>query len=132
MERKERAARNTKILRDYAAGATISEIARKNGLSHTAVSKILAKAKSEINSKKLQENVSKVRPPQAEVARDIVERATDALALMPFEKMHPDTLLKIIDRLTAIYGTEKEDTKPVSVNICFCDTSKPQGTEDAS
>lgn len=52
-----------------------------------------------------------MRPPQAEVARVIVERATDALALMPFEKMHPETLLKIIDRLTAIYGTEKEETR---------------------
>ena len=57
------------------------------------------------------------RPPQAEVAHDIVERATDALALMPFEKMHPETLLKIIDRLTAIYGTEKEETRVCKKSI---------------
>ncbi|MBQ7314389.1 MAG: hypothetical protein IJW83_00050 [Clostridia bacterium] len=37
------------------------------------------------------------------MARSIVEKATDALADMEFEKMHPDTLLKIIERLTVLY-----------------------------
>lgn len=120
MERKEREKRNAKIIREYAVGATLTEIGKKYNLSPRGVSLILHSYKNSKIAQKTSDN----RMTSEEIARYVIEDSLDSLADMPKDKIHPETLLKIIDRLTAIYGTEKTEDKPVTVNIRFRDTSK--------
>ena len=52
-----------------------------------------------------------------ESAQHIVSKAYEALLDRDYSKVHPETLLKIIDRMTDIYGAEaleKEETEEVT------------------
>jgi transposase len=93
----------TEVVTDYAAGKSKTEIARKFGISDTAVSKILKKYKS-LESKPIQTNPNLDKRDNKEIAKNIVSKAFNALDTKAFDKMYPETLLKIIERLTFLYG----------------------------
>ena len=93
----------TQVVTDYASGKSKTEIARKFGISDTAVSKILKKYKS-LESKPILTNPNLDNRGNKEIAKDIVRKAFAALDAKAFEKMYPETLLKIIERLTFLYG----------------------------
>ena len=82
------------IIAEYVSGISQSDIARKFKVSPTAISKILKDGKSlKPIGKSL--NVTELRTA-------IIEKASNALYGSDFSKMHPETLLKIIDRLSLL------------------------------
>lgn len=96
----------TEVVTDYASGKSKTEIARKFGVSDTAISKILKNYKSSESLAKFknQTNLNLEKRDNKLIAKDIVAKAFNALDGQAFEKMHPETLLKIIERLTFLYG----------------------------
>lgn len=104
---------------EYAAGASKSELARKFGVSDVAIAKLLKKVKSS-NSNQIEPESSNSNQPSKsnrDSARDIVSKAYEALLDRDYSKVQPETLLKIIDRMTDIYGAEaleKEETEEVT------------------
>lgn len=88
----------SEILTEYVAGKSKSELARKFQISHTAISKILESVKSFKNGKKSLN--------QRELGNAIISKATESLYLKDFNEMHPETLLKIIERLSLLYKGE--------------------------
>ena len=96
------------VVTDYAAGKSKSEIARKYGLSEGAIRKVLRNYKSTKSTGKVRESTETERT-QAEIRQDIIRKATNALYGKDYDKLSPDTLLKIIERLTYVNSiTPKE------------------------
>ena len=97
------------VVTDFRAFKSKSEIAKKFNISVTAVSKIL---KSYESSKSL-EKFNKVHPTktQKEMSNEIVEKATVALLDKDFNKMCPETLVKIIERMTFVHKDMQGDPK---------------------
>ena len=89
------------VITDYTAGKTKSDIARKFNISITAVSKIL-------KNKKSLEKVQKSSKSSAEIRKDIISRAETALSEKDFNKLAPETLLKIIERLSILEDTKQQ------------------------
>lgn len=89
------------VITDYTAGKTKSDIARKFNISITAVSKILKNAKS-------LEKVKKSSKSSAEIRKDIISRAETALSEQDFNKLAPETLLKIIERLSILEDSKQQ------------------------
>lgn len=88
----------SEILTDYVSGKSQSEIARKFKVSATTISKILKTAESLKNSNKSLN--------REQLGNSIIEKATVALYGKDFNVMHPETLLKIIERLSLLYNAE--------------------------
>lgn len=105
------------VITDYTAGKTKSDISRKFNISITAVSKILKNEKS-------LDKVKKSSKSSAEIRKDIIKRAETALAGKEFDKLAPETLLKIIERLSILEDnkTTSSDNKVV-VEFVFKDTA---------
>ena len=99
------------IVHEFAAGKSKSEIARKFGVSDTAVSKTLQKYKSSESLKKF-ESSEKVRKTRKEIRSDIIEKAYEALAEKGYDKLSADTLLKIIERLTYLDSVSTDASTP--------------------
>ena len=93
------------VIKDLAAGKSKSNIARKFNISVTAVSKILKRYESSKNSEKFNIKSSKS---SAEIRKDIIERAETALAEKEFDKLAPETLLKIIERLSILEDSKQQ------------------------
>ena len=91
-------AQKNQIKIEYAAGASQSELAQKFQVSHTAIAKLLKTQKSFNETKKVSNK---------EHAKNIISKAYEALEQSDYEKIHPETLLKIIERFSAIYGKEE-------------------------
>lgn len=106
------------IYTDFVSGKSKTEIAKKFNISVTAVSKILNKDESLKNSKKF--NLS-----SAQMRTDIITKATGALWEKDFSKLHPETLLKIIERLSMLKtkSDEGEEEKSTTISFVFKDTS---------
>ena len=119
------------VITDYASGKTITEIAKKFQVSHTAISKILKNAQSF----KVDEKVSKS---SKELRKEIINKATNALYGKDFEKLAPDTLLKIIERLSILEPVEekaqrdKEEKQKTTVSFEFTDTTIKASIENES
>lgn len=108
------------VVTDFASGKSKSDIARKFNVSVTAISKILNnfKVKNEFNQVK--------NKPNREYAKDIISKAYNALYNSNYEKLHPETLIKIIERLTTVYKDtfdDNQDTNVNNVNVTFEDAS---------
>ena len=88
----------SEILTDYVSGKSQSEIARKFKVSVTTISKILKTAESLKNSNKSLN--------REQLGNSIIEKAPVALYGKDFNVMHPETLLKIIERLSLLYNAE--------------------------
>lgn len=88
----------SEILTDYVSGKSQSEIARKFKVSVTTISKILKTAESLKNANKSLN--------REQLGNSIIEKATVALYGKDFNVMHPETLLKIIERLSLLYTAE--------------------------
>ena len=123
MKKNEREERDRSIVLSFVAGASLKDLGHKYGLTPAGVSRVIQDYK-----KTHPVMDSKTR---AELSQCIVGEALCALALIDFSEIHPETLLKIIERLTAIYGQEEANEQPVTVNIRFCDTSKPREESEA-
>lgn len=89
------------IITEYVSGKSQNEIAKKFQVSHTAISKILKDEKSFKNGEK-SFNATELR-------NAIIEKASNALYGSDFNKMHPETLLKIIDRLSLLQDKVSPD-----------------------
>ena len=88
----------SEILTDYVSGKSQSEIARKFKVSVTTISKILKNAESLKNANKSLN--------REQLGNSIIEKAVFALHGKDFNDMHPETLLKIIERLSLLYNAE--------------------------
>lgn len=111
------------VITDYASGKNITDIAKKFQVSHTAISKILKNAPS-FN---VDEKVSKS---SKELRKEIISKATNALYGKNFQELAPDTLLKIIERLSILEPVEErnqqreqEKKSPTTIRFEFVDTS---------
>lgn len=119
------------VITDYASGKNITDIAKKFQVSHTAISKILKNAPSF----KVDEKVSKS---SKELRKEIINKATNALYGKDFEKLAPDTLLKIIERLSILEPVEekaqrdKEEKQKTTVSFEFTDTTIKASIENES
>lgn len=113
------------ILKEYAAGRSVRDIAKKFTVSPTAISKILNRAKSLPNDKKslhLQDN--------SEIARQIVDKAMIGI-LEEIQKASVRDKLKAIEQLSAIYDLKDFGSEPVdTLRIVIEDGSNSNGTED--
>ena len=98
---------------EYAAGATQAELAEKYGVSESAIAKQLRKEKSTEKYGKVQEVEKKQTFSDKKVVKGLVEQAFVKLRTkVDTEDLSAETLLKIIDRLTAMYdlsGTNDEE-----------------------
>ena len=112
----------SEILTDYVSGKSQSEIARKFKVSATTISKILKNAESLKNSNKSLN--------REQLGNSIIEKATVALHGKDFNDMHPETLLKIIERLSLLYKDEngtpngKRRNKFCSHSVCLTKNGK--------
>lgn len=104
------------VITDFASGKTKSEIAKKFNVSITAISKILK------NEKSLEE-VQKSSKSSKELRTEIKEKATLALYEKDFDKLAPETLLKIIERLSILDPVENQCTNRPVIEFIFKDTS---------
>lgn len=98
---------------EYAAGATYDELAEKYNVSKAAIAKQLKKEKSLQKLTKAEEAEKKETFSDKKVVKGLVEQAFVKLrAKVNEEDLSAETLLKIIDRLTAMYdlsGTDDEE-----------------------
>lgn len=100
---------------EYAAGASTRELAEKFSVSQTAIAKLLKHPKSVQKCSKVfgkcsgdsEEEPEQKRLSNRDSARDIVANAYAALLEKDCSKIAPETLLKIIERMTAIYGPDE-------------------------
>ncbi len=105
------------VVTDFIAGKTKTEIAKKFSVSVTAISKILGNVES------LKE-VKKSSKSSKEIRRDIIRKATNSLYLKNFDELSPETLLKIIEKLSLLEPEEKEEgQKRTTLTFEFIDTS---------
>ena len=120
-------AQKKQIQIEYATGASKSELARKFGVSDVAIAKLLKKNKSS-NS-----NQSEPKRSNRESAQEIVSKAYEALLDRDYSKVHPETLLKIIGRITDIYGAEAleaERTEEVTEIVVEIEDASEDEAED--
>lgn len=98
---------------EYAAGATYDELAEKYKVSKAAIAKQLKKEKSLQKLTKAEEVEKKETFSDKKVVKGLVEQAFVKLRTkVDEEDLSAETLLKIIDRLTAMYdlsGTDDEE-----------------------
>nr|DAR02879.1 MAG TPA: PURINE NUCLEOTIDE SYNTHESIS REPRESSOR/DNA Complex REGULATION, DNA-BINDING, REPRESSOR, PURINE [Caudoviricetes sp.] len=89
---------------EYAAGATYDELAEKYNVSKAAIAKQLKKDKSLQKLTKVDEIVKKETFSDKKVVKSLVEEAFKKLRYkVDNEELSAETLLKIIDRLTAMF-----------------------------
>ena len=93
------------VIKEFAAEKSKSDIARKFNISVTAVSKILKRYESLKNGEKFNIKSSKS---SAEIRKDIISRAETALSEQDFNKLAPETLLKIIERLSILEDSKQQ------------------------
>lgn len=82
------------IVHEFAAGKNKTEIAKKFGVSDTAVSKILQKyqsSKSLESLTKFEGSSEKVRKKRKEIRTEIIDSAYEALAEKNYEKLSAET-----------------------------------------
>lgn len=113
------------ILRDYAVGMGVREIAKKFTVSPTAISKILSSAKSLQNGKK-----SLQKQDNAEIARQIINKAMSGL-LKEIDKAPVRDKLKAIEQLSVIYNIEEMSDNVDEIIVEIEDASEADdGAED--
>ena len=94
------------IIKEYAAGKSVRELAKKFTVSPTAISKILKSVKSLQNEgKSLQKSLQLKQDNQA-LAQMIIDKAVAGL-VKDIEKASVKDKLQAIERLSALYGIEE-------------------------
>lgn len=104
------------VLTDYAAGKTQEQIAKKFNISKMAVSKTLKTAKSLQNEKKF----TRTNKTQSELRQDIISTATEMLYTRVQDTdnpIAPETLLKIIERLSLLEDGKKDNTGELKIIV---------------
>lgn len=116
------------VIKEFAAEKSKSDIARKFNISVTAVSKILKRYESSKNVEKFNIKSSKS---SAEIRKDIINRAETALSEQDFSKLAPETLLKIIERLSILEDSKQQgnDLK-IIVERKIVDLTNKNGADD--
>lgn len=114
------------VITDYASGKTKTYISEKFNISITAVSKILKNEKSleKFNSKP--KSLDNENPTQSDIRKGIIKRAYNELYIKDFSKLSPETLLKIVERLSILEPIEKEERgkiEPITMRFEFVDAS---------
>lgn len=127
-------AQKEQIRIEYAAGASTRELAKKFSVSQTAIAKLLKIQKSVHDKEKCSDNEpDSKKTSNRDHAKNIIQKAYTALSTKDYDKIHPDTLLKIIERMTAIYGAEAledSDTEAVTELIIEIEDASKDETED--
>lgn len=104
------------VVADFLAGISKSDIAKKFQVSHTAISKILSKVESFNSDEKVSKSCKELR-------KEIITKATNALYVKDFDKLAPDTLLKIIERLSLLEPETKHEDESIKVILEVKDVS---------
>lgn len=105
------------VITDFTAGKNKSDIAKKFNISITAVSKILKNVKS-------LENVKKLSKSSAELRKEIIDKATVSLYNKNFDSLPPETLIKVIERLSLLEDERTTDNNNKAVvEFVFKDTA---------
>ena len=92
------------VITDFAAGKTKSDIARKFNVSPNAISKILKKCQSSKSGAKVQSESSKQN--NHILAKEIIDKAMLSV-VKDIEKTSPMDRIKIVERLTILYGNNE-------------------------
>ena len=104
------------VVADFLAGMSKSDIAKKFQVSHTAISKILSKIESFNPNEKVSKSCKELR-------KEIISKATNALYVKEFDKFSPETLLKIIERLSLLEPQNNSEDNVVKVTLEIKDVS---------
>ena len=107
-------AQKNQIRIEYAAGATARDLGKKFQVSHTSIIKVLKSFKEKAEDEKV--SIPEQKLSNRDHAKDIVANAYKALSEYDCKKLPPDFLLKLIERMSAIYGVdelEKVETEKV-------------------
>ena len=95
------------IIKQYASGRSVREIAQSLQVSHTAISKILNKIKSCQEQGKVDKTLQKVsKQNNHELARQIIDKAMLSV-VKDIERASPMDRIKIVERLTLLYGNNE-------------------------
>lgn len=95
------------IIKQYASGRSVREIAQSLHVSHTAISKILNKIKSCQEQGKVDKTLQKVaKQNNHALAREIIDKAMSSV-VKDIEKTSPMDRIKIVERLTILYGNNE-------------------------
>ena len=95
------------IIKQYASGRSVREIAQSLHVSHTAISKILNKIKSCQEQGKVDKTLQKVaKQNNHALAREIIDKAMLSV-VKDIEKTSPMDRIKIVERLTILYGNNE-------------------------
>ena len=95
------------IIKQYASGRSVREIAQSLHVSHTAISKILNKIKSCQEQGKVDKTLQKVsKQNNHELAKQIIDKAMLSV-VKDIEKTSPMDRIKIVERLTLLYGNNE-------------------------
>ena len=95
------------IIKQYASGRSVREIAQSLHVSHTAISKILNKIKSCQEQGKVDKTLQKVsKQNNHELAKQIIDKAMLSV-VKDIEKTSPIDRIKIVERLTLLYGNNE-------------------------
>ena len=102
------------ILKQYACGLSTCEIAKKFQVSHTAISKILKNIQSYNNGEEVSKSCkevaekfqNKAKQNNHELAKQIIDKAM-ASVVKDIEKTSPMDRIKIVERLTLLYGNNE-------------------------
>ena len=95
------------IIKQYASGRSAREIAKSLQVSHTAISKILNEIKSCHEQGKVDKTLQKVaKQNNHELAKEIIDKAMLSV-VKDIEKTSPMDRIKIVERLTLLYGNNE-------------------------
>lgn len=97
------------IIKQYACGRSVREIAQSLHVSHTAISKILNKVKSCQEEGKVDKSLQKVaKQNNHELAKQIIDKAMLSV-VKDIEKTSPMDRIKIVERLMFLYGNNENE-----------------------
>ena len=102
------------VLKQYACGLSVSDIAKKFDVSHTAISKILKNIKSFNNGEEVSKSCKEVaekfqgkaKQNNHELAKQIIDKAMMSV-VKDIDKTSPMDRIKIVERLTLLYGNNE-------------------------
>ena len=104
------------VLKQYACGLSVSDIAKKFDVSHTAISKILKNIKSFNNGEEVSKSCKEVaekfqgkaKQNNHELAKTIIDKAMLSV-VKDIEKTSPMDRIKIVERLLFLYGNNENE-----------------------
>lgn len=105
------------IIKQYASGRSVREIAQSLQVSHTAISKILKNIKSCQEQGKVDKSLQKVaKQNNHALAKEIIDKAMLSVA-KDIDKTSPMDRIKIVERLMFLYGNNENEKSKLDLIV---------------